>query len=81
MAALEGVALELEVDDADPDAAEAEVALDVAEPEDDEAELLELPPASVALSVPHFWFFLQPSCPCASLGWAAMHCTKVCWQM
>jgi hypothetical protein len=68
----------LEAADPDPEAAEAEVALAVAEVDDDAEEP---PSAAVALSVPHFWFFLQASCPSASFGCAAMHCAKVCWQM
>lgn len=59
----------------DPEAAEADVALAVAEVDDEAEEPPELPSTAVALRVPHFWFFLQVSCPCASLGFAAIHCT------
>ena len=78
-AALVGAAASV---DPDPDAevAEAEVAMEVAEV-DEADESLELSSTSVALSVPHCWLFLQASWPSASSGFAAMHCTKVCWQM
>ena len=80
-AALVGVTVALEVADSDPDAVEAEAGMVVAEVADEEDESLPLLSTAVALRVPHFWLFLQPSCPSASFGCAAMHCTKVSVQM
>jgi len=80
-AALVGLAPALEAAEPDPEAAVAEVAMLVTEVDDEAEEPLELLPTAVALRVPHFWLFLQVSCPCESFGCAATHCTKVCWQM
>ncbi len=65
----------------------AEPALEAAAEDDaaDEVEAAEeAPPAevcarasAVALRVPHFWLSVQVCCPCASMGWAIMHCWKV----
>jgi hypothetical protein len=77
MAALVGVALALEAAAPDPEAADAEVAILVAEVAEEEEDSCELPSIAVAFSVPHCRLFLQPSCPSASFGCAAMHCTKV----
>lgn len=72
-AAFEGVAPVLPLAD-DPAVAEP-VAIAVAEVDDEAEESPELPSTAVALRVPHCWFFLQVSCPCASLGFAAIHCS------
>lgn len=76
-AALVGVALAPEVVDPEPEAAAAEVAIVVAEVDDEAEESLELPSTAVALRFPHFRLFLQAFCPSASSGFAATHCTKV----
>lgn len=72
-AAFDGVAPVLPVA-GEPEVAEA-VAIAVAEVDDESEESPELPSTAVALRVPHCWFLLQVSCPCASLGFAAIHCT------
>jgi hypothetical protein len=81
MAALVGVALAPEAAAPDPEAVDAEVATLVAEVAEEEEDSCELPSIAVAFSAPHCWLFLQPSCPSASFGFAAMHCAKVSWQI
>lgn len=73
MAALVGVALAPELPDSVPEAAEADVAMLVAEVADEAEEPLELSSAAVALRVPQLWLFLQPSCPSALSGFALIH--------
>ena len=55
-AALLGAALAVEAADADPDAADVEVAMVEAEVADEAEESLELLSTAVAFNVPHLWF-------------------------
>lgn len=81
IAALVGVALAPEAAVSEPDAADVALAVVDSELDDEAEESLELLSTVVALRVPHCWLFMQPSCPCASFGFASIHCLKVSWQM
>jgi hypothetical protein len=75
-----------EADEADADAelaleeaaAEVDEAVTEADAEEPEPEVLV---ARVAFKVPHFSSLVHVAWPSASLGWLAMHCWKVAWQM
>jgi len=80
--------------DADAEAADAELAAEEDATAEEEAAAVaeelaaadeeepELPDsAAVAFLVPHFSSLVQVAWPSASLGWSAMHCMKVAWQI
>lgn len=70
-AALVGMALAAEPDG---DEVEAAVSTVVADVDEGDVESPEVFSTSVAFRVPHCWFLMHVSCPCASSGFASMHC-------